>query len=195
MTPKERTQRILDEFFWGVGVQAERKTLRPIVELHIKEAIAEAEARAEENHRAAQIHEANWLKTGALLLKTKAQAETLRAALEAVEWEPSGDGWVQCPWCDGYKERGHKPTCQRQAALQGEGKESGWRPIETAPKDGTLILLYPTKGEGRISTGYWWKPENGDYCWAAGGGWFEEDEVSHWTPLPELPRAATPAQE
>lgn len=59
-----------------------------------------------------------------------------------------------------------------------------WQPIETAPKDGTLILLYPTNGDGQISTGYWWEHAN---CWGAGGGWFDDGEVSHWMPLPEPP--------
>jgi len=45
---------------------------------------------------------------------------TMRAALEAVEWvelrysPPAGR---VCPWCDNYHDEGHKPDCQRQAAL------------------------------------------------------------------------------
>lgn len=62
-----------------------------------------------------------------------------------------------------------------------------WQPIETAPKDGTLILLYPKDGDGIISIGRWMTMRGGNSIWAAGGGWFEPDEVSHWLPLPKPP--------
>lgn len=42
----------------------------------------------------------------------------LSAALEAVEWDHNG----VCLWCWGSKHgRGHRPRCQRQAALKGKG--------------------------------------------------------------------------
>lgn len=63
---------------------------------------------------------------------------------------------------------------------------SEWRPIETAPKDGTLILLYPMNGDGMISTGRWCEEYQN---WPAGRGWFEQGEVSHWMPLPAPPNA------
>jgi hypothetical protein len=46
----------------------------------------------------------------------------ITAALKAVEWVGGGDDW-ECPWCHGPEFRvdatpgGHKPNCQRQAAL------------------------------------------------------------------------------
>ena len=44
----------------------------------------------------------------------------MREALEAVEWIRDNDlpeypRW--CPWCGNYERDGHRPDCQRQAAL------------------------------------------------------------------------------
>ena len=63
----------------------------------------------------------------------------------------------------------------------------GWQPIETAPKDGSTIVL---GGYGWTRRGYWaidnfigngqptWSSEDGHGC----------GEVTHWMPLPEPPR-------
>ena len=91
---------------------------------------------------------------------------------------------------------------------------SEWQPIETAPKDGTAILLlsksyedvlfdetihHPTK----VAIGHWkadgtsWVDEMGRLdgeaytlavtgIWLSGGGWFQPNEVTHWMPLPEV---------
>ena len=87
-----------------------------------------------------------------------------------------------------------------------------WKPIETAPKDGTAILLLSAPYEdivfdeavnhpARIAIGHWWAEgsswvpdgplrEDAVYTlqqtgvWSSGGGWFQPDEVTHWMPLP-----------
>jgi len=69
---------------------------------------------------------------------------------------------------------------------------SGWRPIETAPKDGKRILIWPTRhgktGRETDSIGivYWHQPANP----AAKGMWIgtgRTEHPTHWMPLPEAP--------
>ena len=70
-----------------------------------------------------------------------------------------------------------------------------WRPIETAPKDGTHILVWGPDSGGiyGFTVPYqpmvvlWWKDdgrwvarENDDMEWG---------DLTHWMPLPELPAA------
>lgn len=84
-----------------------------------------------------------------------------------------------------------------------------WQPIETAPKDGTVILVY---SENQIVTASWSKYTGGpgvssdkeqprNWCvhangnqlldegWDSGAGWFMEvnPPPTHWMSLPEPP--------
>ena len=61
-----------------------------------------------------------------------------------------------------------------------------WRQIKTAPKDGTLVMLY---GVGYIKTGYYDdSPQIGIYPnWR----WGLTCEPTHWMPLPPTPRENT----
>src|SRR5690606_22522039 len=61
-----------------------------------------------------------------------------------------------------------------------------WMPIESAPKDGTLILAYQESsgGTGVVS----WANSPGDGVWlidAYGAGWMYP---THWMPLPQPPK-------
>ena len=62
-----------------------------------------------------------------------------------------------------------------------------WQTIETAPKDGTNILLYVFSHEPDYGVGYW----NGDY-WSmtvhADRLYDEFGSPTHWMPLPEPPK-------
>lgn len=78
-----------------------------------------------------------------------------------------------------------------------------WQPIETAPKDGTKILLLGIDGECEV--GFWnpdgdsWADDNGQPCeagrgtiqvtgsWFSCGGWFQPNEVTAWAPIPLRP--------
>ena len=55
-----------------------------------------------------------------------------------------------------------------------------WQPIETAPKDGTAILIREARCSG-IAVQYFagWKYENGSICYL---------EPTHWMPLPPPPK-------
>ena len=67
-----------------------------------------------------------------------------------------------------------------------------WQPIETAPKDGTLVLLYQPDGQWhserrcrgmRVDTGYWHQPANR----TAAGFWCPTIRPTYWMPLPKAP--------
>ncbi len=73
-----------------------------------------------------------------------------------------------------------------------------WQPIETAPKDGTRILLWPVKVHRKEKLtyeeiaviGYWYEWPND-----AGGAWCGATRsksiplnLTHWMPLPAAPQ-------
>ncbi|ANC03989.1 hypothetical protein AB688_18480 [Pseudomonas putida] len=82
---------------------------------------------------------------------------------------------------------------------------SGWRSIETAPRDGTEIIL--RKGD-RVTAGAWieWVKSESHFHGTTGvylgeteidsggnwhswdGGFCDDDEPTHWQPLPAPPQ-------
>lgn len=61
-----------------------------------------------------------------------------------------------------------------------------WKPIETAPKDGTFVLCageFDRPGDWRIKMGYW-DACDGDW-YLFGASW----NPTHWMPLPEAPNS------
>ena len=59
-----------------------------------------------------------------------------------------------------------------------------WQPIETAPKDGSYVLLAGKRRED-IASGYWLQ-----YAYAGNGAWiwpFVLKDPTHWMPLPKAP--------
>ena len=79
------------------------------------------------------------------------------------------------------------------ASAQATAKVQQWQPIETAPKDGTNILL--VNRAGNVATGLW--QGNGEYegWWLRGGNrpntFFNHHYgPSYWMPLPEPPTEA-----
>jgi hypothetical protein len=75
---------------------------------------------------------------------------------------------------------------------------SEWQPIETAPKDGSTVLL----AEGNyVDCGFW---NDGAECYGhrGGAGWFSEDDrnnlliasnihPTHWMKFPDPPKLST----
>ena len=80
------------------------------------------------------------------------------------------------------------------ASAQAAAKVQQWQPIETAPKDGTEIIL---SREARVTSGLWFDmggDDEGAEGWSGwvsqDGGFSEEHPPTNWMPLPEPPTEA-----
>lgn len=79
-------------------------------------------------------------------------------------------------------------------------RQMQWQPIETAPKDGTLVLLFrPSAHEwGRVAPGKWHANEHAASPRPFWDGWLKigarsewrEWQPTHWMPLPAPPLTA-----
>lgn len=68
--------------------------------------------------------------------------------------------------------------------------ESGWQPIETAPRDGTWVILHTAAGG--VQPGYWGPTYFGyNPAWVQYAHRSEAEEIigepTHWMPLPAPP--------
>lgn len=64
---------------------------------------------------------------------------------------------------------------------------TGWRPIETVPKDGTELLLYRPAWAYNVLTGAWSKDHE---QWWVDGALSNPAHFTHWMPLPPEPRGS-----
>lgn len=62
-----------------------------------------------------------------------------------------------------------------------------WQPIETAPKDGTRILVWPYWSDGTPEVVKWVKMRRVPDRWEVHGGTFLNSQPTHWMPLPDPP--------
>ena len=74
-------------------------------------------------------------------------------------------------------------------------RNDGWKPIETAPRDGTAILAYASRAaaEGKLERSQgmkvtWWR-SNRERDGFTGWGEFNDAfwPATHWMPLPKPP--------
>jgi hypothetical protein len=63
---------------------------------------------------------------------------------------------------------------------------SEWQPIETAPKDGTRIILGADLNVDPELWASWWI--GGDDRWANTPDWMWFTSPTHWMPLPSPPK-------
>jgi hypothetical protein len=64
-----------------------------------------------------------------------------------------------------------------------------WKPIETAPKDGTAVDLWIDFR--RITDAYWRKGPMGEGWHYASGEGMDDSQPTHWMPLPPPPTNET----
>lgn len=80
-------------------------------------------------------------------------------------------------------------------ALLERASAPDWQPIDTAPKDGTLVLVYDKSwcgGGPRISATSWVAyrhKEDGALEWRVKGGFSGVSEPTHWMPILKGPRS------
>lgn len=80
---------------------------------------------------------------------------------------------------------------QRQLFERGPQIPAGWQPIETAPKDGSVILVgfaphWRMDGSRRVYEARW--NTNGDRLTSV-NGFLIFDSATHWMPLPAAPQS------
>lgn len=104
-------------------------------------------------------------------------------------YDPTGDfpnrgemiGWFANAIMAGYDTARHEQAIADQ--------DDGWLPIESAPRDGTEILLYSPGDKlnaKTINVGKWCdKNQSWDSCMA----WYEQDEVTLWHPITPPPES------
>ena len=122
---------------------------------------------------------------------TTQQPEALRLA-ELLELAPE-DGVEPQTTEDAAAElrRQHTRIAELEAQLEAthpsppEGMVGEWRPIETAPKDGSEVLVNAT-GIGLVVV-YWSDDES---QWGTGLGYLNGEAPTHWMPLPLPPTTA-----
>lgn len=81
--------------------------------------------------------------------------------------------------------------CFECAFQSGRAQANTWQPIETAPRDGSFILLAGPSGYGSTPLRVAVCRYNGEYFdpWRdhANDGWLDGGETpTHWLPLPEI---------
>ncbi len=75
-------------------------------------------------------------------------------------------------------------------------QDDGWQPIETAPKDGTWVLVAGGSAEDWAPVTMAWyalNPRTDRAYWKQNGEWDDydlaDDQPTHWRPLPTPPKA------
>jgi hypothetical protein len=131
-----------------------------------------------------------FMKSGRVRLEAANALDTLLSSLTAsagvadecqcVCHSPALQLACNCADCDGEERLAGEPS-----PTDGKAQEPAWRPIETAPTDGTLILVYAAEREGL--------PGFVTVCRYHPDGGFCVDELrvpTHWMPLPKSPTIA-----
>ena len=65
-----------------------------------------------------------------------------------------------------------------------------WQPIETAPRDGTRVLLVSRFDHARVMLGFWSPDDDPEVSngWETDTEWWPDQDFTHWAPLPSPPK-------
>ncbi len=105
--------------------------------------------------------------------------EEIDKVIEEAEYRD--DHWHESneDWCDAHREL--------LVACKQLREERRWMPIETAPKDGRVILLRDDDAHEIIMMSDWWHSyANGDGHWEYAEA-MDDFNPTHWMPLPGVP--------
>lgn len=133
--------------------------------------------------------------------RSRAQVEAMRKALEWIEVFAQVRAKDDSKTFARVNRAALRTIAEKAAALSAPAEESGsqpgWRPIETAPKDGTDVLLWAQTDEelgcsGLMDMAYWVRGEGWVVCSPGLNVNFSRnpDIYTHWMPLPAAPAEA-----
>lgn len=96
------------------------------------------------------------------------------------------DAYVEIHWKD------HAAGARVALVAQQDGVREAWQPIETAPKDGTEILVYIPRDTQMVVFFDEPLPDAGAHCWHRVDGLaYHRDLPTHWKPLDSPPQVRT----
>lgn len=124
--------------------------------------------------------------------------ECTNSWMALIDLQPQGKEPQGCTECghNNINARGECRQCidwqKHVCTFPPQERSDGWLPIESAPKDGTPVMLFspcdPFFNDGaNVGTGMVWVSGG----WRDTGGWrgdYGHDEPTHWQPLPDPPK-------
>lgn len=103
------------------------------------------------------------------------------------QWIKDCENACRCCGGSGHKDDASTYIEELEAKLARLREAQGWRPIETAPRDGTRIMAYEPSADSKNHE-IWWEDDCGGPFQGWTDDWDTEPEPTHWMPLPEPPQ-------
>ena len=74
---------------------------------------------------------------------------------------------------------------------EADGAVVGWQPIETAPRDGDVVLIFTPRTFPQVTAGGWRGELALEHWQCVGYRWHYDGDATHWMPLPPAPTPTT----
>lgn len=114
--------------------------------------------------------------------------DNVRSILDGIDREETENGWWETSIGAKF---GKERLSDLEFYLRSELGKQQWQPIETAPRDGTEIILGAWDEEGKfitVANARWVENyEATKEFWHDIEGSFKQEDVTHWMPLPQPP--------